>query len=202
MSEQRFPWRTLLFASAALNLLVIGAAAGAFGAGVRLERQTPGAMVDRMPGPRAFIRDLPEETRLKMREELAETWVETGTARQTASQARREAFAAIAEEPYDAARVRAAFARVRAADQTAIAVFHDNMAEAFGELTPEQRREALAALRTAAPASRANLSEPESDQAPGGAIERRPEQRRDLDERRQERRERWRERRQQRQGNP
>ncbi len=34
MSDSRFPWRTLLFVSVALNLLVVGAVAGAWSAGM------------------------------------------------------------------------------------------------------------------------------------------------------------------------
>jgi uncharacterized membrane protein len=190
-----FPWRTLLFVSVALNLLAIGAVAGAFGAGVRLERQAPaGAVVDRMPGPRAFLAALPPETRAKMREELADSWVQSRQARQAAVQARREAFAAAATEPYDVARTREAFARLRAADQAAIAVFHDNVAEAFGELSAEERREALQALRRAAPAARRSAAPDAAlpDAAPAnGEAGRRPA----WEERRERRRERLRQRR-------
>jgi uncharacterized membrane protein len=199
MSEQsRFPWRTLLFISLAFNLLIIGAVAGAAGAGVRLEREANrGAVVERMPGPRAFLRALPPETRAVMRRELADSWGESREAREAAIQARRDAFAVASTEPYDAARVRAAFAQLRAADQTAIAVFHDNVAEAFGRLTPEQRREALEALRRAAPASRQDAAAPADENVHAGAALT-PEERQTLQERRQERRERWRERREER----
>lgn len=198
MSDSRFPTRVLLFISLALNLLIIGAAAGAWGAGVRLQREGDGrAVVERMPGPRAFLRALPPETRAVMREELAASWRESRDGRRAAIQARREAFAAAAQEPYDAARVKAAFERLRAADQAAIAVFHDNVAEAFGRLTPEQRREALQALRTAAPAARqSGALAPDELAAPGAALT--PEQRETLQERREERRERWRARREER----
>jgi uncharacterized membrane protein len=165
MSERGFPWRTLLFLSAAANLLVIGAVAGAYAAGVRLQRESPAAVVDRLPGPRAFLAALPPETRAKMRDELAASWMEARAARQAALQARRDAFAAASAEPYDVARVRAAFARLRAADQTAIAVYHDNIVEAFGRLTPEERREALEALRQAAPAARRAASAAEGAEA-------------------------------------
>jgi len=153
----RFPRRTLLFLSVALNLLVIGAIAGAWGAGVRLQRMAGEAVVARMPGPRAFLSALPPETREIMRAELADSWTESRALRQAALQARRDAFVAASTEPYDTERVRAAFARLREADQRAIGVFHDNVIEAFARLTPEQRREALEALRTAAPARRANV---------------------------------------------
>lgn len=158
MSERRFPWRTLLFLSLAVNLLVIGGIVGALGAGVRVQRaEPPEAIVERMPGPRAFLAALPPATRAKMREEMAASWTQSRDLRRAALQARRDAFQAAAAEPYDEARVRAAFQRLREADQAAIAVFHDNIARAFGQLSPEERREALEALRTAAPATRPPL---------------------------------------------
>jgi len=195
MSERRFPWRTLLFISVAANLLVIGAVAGGLAAGVRLQRETPGAVVDRMPGPRAFMAALPNETRTKVRTNLAESWDESRAARRAAQQARRDAFSAAAAEPYDVERVRAAFARLRAADQQAVAVFHDNMARAFGELTPEERREALTALRRAPGATRASIA-PAGESAEDGAAP--AVDRETIRERREERRERIRERRERR----
>jgi len=197
MSDTRFPWRTLLFISLALNLLIAGAVGGAFLSGARVEREgSTGAVVERLPGPRAFLRALPEETRAVMRQKLADSWQTSRETRQAAIQARRDAFAAAAEEPYDATRVRAAFERLRAADQAAIAVFHDDVVEAFGELTPEQRRAALEALRNAAPAARrAGVTPDEEGAAPAGIS---PEQRQTIQERREERRERWRQRREER----
>lgn len=184
MSEQRFPWRTLLFVSLAFNLLVIGAAAGAFGAGVRLERQSPQAIVDRMPGQRAFMAALPPATRAKVRTELVHSMTQSRELRAQASQARRDAFAAAATEPYDVERVRAAFARLRAADQAAIGVFHDNIATAFATLTPAERAEALQALRAAPPVRRQAV-------APGRRLDR--AQLPPSPERRAARREHWRE---------
>ena len=197
MSDTRFPWRTLLFVSLALNVLLIGAAGGAWLSGARVEREpSDAAVVERLPGPRAFLRALPPETRAVMRDELADSWRESRETRQAAVQARRDAFAAVAEEPYDAARVRAAFERLRAADQAAIAVFHDKVIEVLGEVTPEQRREVLEALRNAAPASRQNGIAPVEEGAAPAALT--PEQRQTMQERRQERRERWRQRREER----
>ena len=152
MSEGRFPWRTLFFVSLGLNLLTVGAVAGALGAGVQLQREAPQALVERMPGPRAFVTALPEEVRAEVRRELALSWGQSREVRQGAAQARREAFEAASAEPYDAARVRAAFARLRAADQASVAVFHNNIVDTFAELTPEQRRLALQSLRDAPPA--------------------------------------------------
>lgn len=197
MSESRFPWRTLLFVSVALNLLAVGAVAGAWSAGVRLEREGDNAaVVERFPGPRAFLQALPPETREIMRGELATSWEQSRQTRQAAIQARRDAFAAVAQEPYDAASVRAAFARLRAADQAAIGVFHDNVVDALGKLTPEQRHEALEALRTAAPAARREGVAPASEGGARPALT--PERREEIQERRQERRERWRQRREER----
>jgi uncharacterized membrane protein len=192
----RFPWRTLLFLSVALNLLVIGAIAGAWGAGVRVQREVGDAVVARMPGPRAFLQALPPETREIMRRELADSWTESRELRRAALQARRDAFEAAATEPYDTERVRTAFARLREADQRAIGVFHDNVADAFARLTPEQRREAMEALARAAPARRQNIA-PADDASEGVApaeedasASERQKMRDMLRERRRERRER------------
>jgi uncharacterized membrane protein len=192
MSDKPFPWRTLLFISVAFNLIVVGAVAGAYGAGVRVQRDAPEAAVTRMPGARAFIVAMPTEaTRQTMRGKLAESWVESRAARTAASQARREAFDAAAAEPYDVERVRAAFARLREADQAAIGVIHDDIVEAFGQLTPAERRAAIDALRRARPARRAALA-PAGDQA-GEAVapvrERWQERREEIRERRRARRE-------------
>ena len=162
----RFPWRTLLFLSVALNLLVIGAIAGAWGAGVRLQREVGDAVVARMPGPRAFLAALPPQTREIMRRELADSWTESRQLRRAALEARRDAFVAASTEPYEAERVRAAFARLREADQRAIGVFHDNVVDAFARLTPEQRREAMDALRRAAPARRQSIAPADEGAAP------------------------------------
>lgn len=168
MSERTFPWRTLLFVSVALNLLAVGVIVGGAAAGVRIEREAPEAVVARMPGTRAFMAALPPETRAKVRAELADSWTQSREMRRAAAQARREAFDAAGTEPYDAARVRAAFARLRAADQEAIGVFHDNVVDAFATLTPQERREALDALRRATPARRASVA-PDAEQVDGAA---------------------------------
>lgn len=197
MSDSRFPWRTLLFASVALNLVVVGAVAGAWTSGVRLQREGDDrAVVSRLPGPSAFLRALPPEVRDTVRDDLASTWSQSREVRQAAMQARRDAFAAAEQEPYDAARVRAAFERLRAADQAAIGVFQNNVIDGLAELTPEQRRETLQALRRAAPAVRRDGLAPAAEGGARPALS--PERREDMQERRQERRERWRERREER----
>lgn len=197
MSDSRFPWRTLLFVSVALNLLTIGAIAGAWSAGVRVAREGDDReLVSRLPASGAFLRALPPETRDAMREDLAASWSQSRDVRQAAVQARRAAFAAAEQEPYDAARVRAAFANLRAADQAAIGVFQDNIINGLGGLSPDQRREALQALRHAAPAARRDGAAPAIEGARQPEVS--PERREELQERRQDRRERWRQRREQR----
>ena len=156
MSERTFPWRTLLFASVAVNLLIAGAAIGAYASGVRLDRVASPAAT-RMPGPRAMMASLPQQTRAKVRDQLARTWMETRTLRQNAAQARRDAFDAAATEPFDVARVRTAFARVRSSDEAALAAFHNSMIEALSQMTPDERRMAVTALRNAGPIRRAAM---------------------------------------------
>ncbi|MBY0562904.1 MAG: periplasmic heavy metal sensor [Hyphomonadaceae bacterium] len=166
MSARPFPWRTLLFASVALNLLMVGAAIGALGAGVRRERAASGEAVAHMAGPRAFVNALPEEARGPVRQGLARSWTESREARRTAAQARREAYATAMAEPYDTERVRLALARMRAADQAALGVFHDNIADLLSEMTPAERRVAIQALQR--PVRRDGASLEDGAALPGG----------------------------------
>lgn len=154
MSEGRFPVRALLFVSLALNILVMGAFGGAYVAGARLQRPMDQALVQRLPGPRAFMAALPSEARAEMRQRLRQSWRETRVQREEARAARVAAFEAAAAEPFDSVAVRAAFARLRAADQAAIGAFHDVVVDAFAEMSPEERATALEALRSAPPARR------------------------------------------------
>lgn len=187
-----FPWRTLCFVSLALNLLVLGGIGGALGAGARLQREEPdAAVVERIPGIRAFIAAVPVEARSQLRQQLGESWRETRDLRRAARDARRESFAAIAAEPYDDERVRAALAGMRVADQALVGAFHENMTAFLSELTPEQRRDVLERLRRAPRAARQG-SAPGLDGEEAAPRDRvlSPEERERLRERRQERRER------------
>ncbi len=189
MSERPFPWRTLLFISIALNLLVIGAVAGALGSGARLERRDPEVMVAAIPGVSGFISALPPEAQQPFRQELARSWVETRDLRRAALQARREAVETAAIEPYDAARTRAAFQRMRESELAVVLVFQNNLLDEFGALSPEQRAQALAALRAAAPVRSGAAIGENGRLTPPAALS--PEQR---EERREQLRERFRER--------
>lgn len=148
-----FPFRTIMFVSLAANLLIAGAVIGGSAAGLRLERApTRNAVVERMPGPRAFMQALAPDAREKMRAELTQAVPETRQAREAARQARIDVYNAVRQEPYDPERVRAAFAHMREADAAVLAIFHDHVARAFAQLTPDQRSAALDALRNAQPA--------------------------------------------------
>lgn len=151
MSERRFPWRTLLFVSVAVNLLVIGGVAGLLGSGARLQREDPEVVVLNIPGARALIGALPPEARGPVRQELVRTWVETRDLRRAALQARREALEIATAEPYDAARTRAAFERMRQAEFEVVLAFQNNLLDELGTLTPEQRAQVFETLRAAAP---------------------------------------------------
>jgi uncharacterized membrane protein len=195
MSEPTFAWRTLLFVSVAANLLIVGGVVGAYASGVRLERGAAGAQ---LPGPRVIMAALPQDTRAKVRDELARTWVETRALRQQAAQARRDAFDAAAAEPFDAVRVRAAFAHVREADQAALAAFHNNMIDAFARMSPDERRRAIEALRNAGRVRRAVQSGNAAQPAPDDSAQ--PQNLTPRQSFREAIRERIRERREQRQG--
>ena len=158
-----FPFRTIMFASLAANLLIVGAVVGGSAAGLRVVRAPEhNAVIERMPGPRAFMLALPPEAREKLRTELTAAVPETREARATARQARVDVYAAARQEPYDPDRVRAAFAHMRESDQAVLAIFHDHVARAFAQLTPDQRRTALDALRNAQPAP----AQPQQQQQP------------------------------------
>lgn len=157
MSERRFPWRTALFVSLGVNLLLVGGAVGAYTAGARFQRPAPPpAAVEVAPaapvaGQRMLLAAMPPEVRTRLREEMVQGAAETRALRENALQARRNAYAAAAHEPYDSAQVKAAFARMREADEAVVGVFHNRVADAFATMTPQERQSALETLRTASP---------------------------------------------------
>lgn len=183
------PWRITLFVSLALNLLVVGAVVGALAAGARIERggEAERPMASQSLGPRVFLLMLPADVRREVRAELVRTWRNAGEEREAARAARQEALAALAAEPYDPARLDAAFARMREADAALAQTFHAAVARTLSELTPEQRAAAAEALTRPPPGER--IRERLEDWREQGALT--PEERR---ERRQEFREKLRER--------
>lgn len=167
MSERRFPWRTTLFVSLAFNLLLVGLIVGAMAAGARLRREAPGAALSRADFAQ-IVATLPEESRRVVRRAVVRGWFQSRDNRNEAGRLRREAFEIAATEPYDAERTRAAFARMREADAATTGIYHDRIADALAELTPEQRRVALEAIRQAVRARRAATLTPDAE---GGGAE-------------------------------
>lgn len=152
MSESNFPWRTLLFASVAINLLGVGAIAGGLAAGVRLERAGVAAPVDSAgPAlvPHVVIAAFPQTARAKVREQLVRSWPQLLEARQQSITARRSAYDAAASEPFDRERTRTAFARLRSADASALGIVHEDIIAALAAMSPQERRDALEAVRNA-----------------------------------------------------
>ncbi|MBL8548358.1 MAG: periplasmic heavy metal sensor [Hyphomonadaceae bacterium] len=152
MSEGRL--KTLLIASLAVNLLLIGGGVGAYVAGVRLDRPGPerdhrdgrGPRPDVGPGGGGFMRALDEASREAIRRELRGAWGQTQELRAAARAARQDVERVATAATYDAEAVRAALARQRAADAALQAAWHDAMARALVDLKPEERQEAVKAL--------------------------------------------------------
>jgi uncharacterized membrane protein len=186
-----FPWRTALFVSLAVNLVVISAAIGALATGARLARPADREEAPRLAGQRAFMQALPPETRRALRREVGRELMAMREERAAARAARMQVFEAARAEPYDAEQVRAAFAAMREADGAVIAGFHGALAEGFARLSAEQRATALDAL------ARGRGNEAQADGG-DGAPEAEPGAAAAPEERRERLRERWRERREQR----
>jgi len=142
-APRRFPlW---LFASAALNVLLIGVIIGAAAGGVRLaSREAPA--IERLTAGAAAFRALPEDKRAALRADLRRTFRETRALRAASAEAREAVFDAAIAEPYDAARMRAALERWRIANAAAQAAWQDAVAEAVGDLSPEERRAVVGAF--------------------------------------------------------
>lgn len=141
-----FPWRVALFVSLAVNLVVVSAVIGAFAAGARLERPDHRGGFSRSEGPRAFMDALPPEARRDLRRDLAGDVIANGEQRMAARTARLELYRVASAENYDAAQVRAAFARVREAESALQAPLHDALAQRLATLPTEQRRAAIEAM--------------------------------------------------------
>jgi len=143
-----FPWRTLLIASAALNVALIGGLIGTYAAGARLERPVPAQVLAtiRGPGQRAFMEALEPQTRRVVRRALLARLPDFREPRQRSRAARVALLEIARQDPYNSEATRAAFADVRAADAEMAALFHDIVADVLEDLPPEQRRDALNAL--------------------------------------------------------
>jgi uncharacterized membrane protein len=138
--------RTALFASLAANLLLVGVIGGAALSNLRHDRAEAQKAVARAPNVRAVMDTLPPERAQAIRGDVVKAWRAAGDERRAARAARVEVYRLAGAEPYDATAVKAAFARMRAADAEVTQQFHDVVADAMAKLTPEERRAVLASL--------------------------------------------------------
>lgn len=194
-------WRLWFFVSAALNILVLGAAIGfVAGGGGRDEAVDVAAS----QSPRQLMAALPPGARTEVRRGLVRAWVAAREQRAALRAAQTEVANRMRAEPYDAEAVREALARQRAASDALVATFHDELAGRLGELSPEQRRAAADALvnwrqaRAAVEYGAPGALGEQPEAAPGEPLRAVPADREELRERLRERvKERLRERREQ-----
>ncbi|MDZ4778135.1 MAG: periplasmic heavy metal sensor [Alphaproteobacteria bacterium] len=163
--------RTALFVSIAANILLVGVIGGAAISNARHERVATQNAVARAPNVRAVLEAVPQERRAEIRGKVIAAWREGRPARLEARRARAEVYEIANAETYDAAAVKAAFARVRAADAKVAEQLQGTIADAMTGLTVEERRAALQRLvqrRAAAGPGRRLLS---PDEAPAPSVE-------------------------------
>lgn len=141
--------RVLLFVSAALNVLLLGAVIGFFaGGGFQAQRSAPAGVG--LSSPRAVLATLPPDVRRDVRRNLARAWVRSREERLALRAAGAEVTRLVEAEPYDADAMRTALQRQREAGAVVVARFHEALADGLVDMTPAQRRslaEALAAGR-------------------------------------------------------
>ncbi|MEL6585294.1 MAG: periplasmic heavy metal sensor [Pseudomonadota bacterium] len=141
--------RILLYASLALNLLVVGAVAGAvlFGDGRRSSDGREGRGARPFDGPIVvgFARGLDRETRRALGRRLAQD--PALRAQRDALAAGRLALASTARaDPFDADALRAAFSAQQDAQAGLIALGLDALVETIATLSPEEREAFAASL--------------------------------------------------------
>jgi uncharacterized membrane protein len=135
--------RTALFASLAVNLLLVGVVGGATISNLRQDKTTAQKAVARAPNMRALMDSLPPERAQAIRGDVVNTWRNARDERRAAREARIEVYRLAGEEPYDPAAVKGAFARMRVADGEVARQFQDVVADSMARLTADERREVL-----------------------------------------------------------
>ena len=140
-------WRNVALVSLALNLVVAGVAIGGYAAGARIAPPGAAQGPGRADKPlRTLIASVAPERRAGLQREIARTFLSARDARKEARDARLSLAETIRAEPYDAAAVRAAFARMRAADAALAQRFQDMTADQLAAMSPDERRRAVTAL--------------------------------------------------------
>jgi uncharacterized membrane protein len=137
-----------LYASLALNLLLAGIIGGGLVAGARHHGHggPPPPMAVRDIGF-AFMRALPEERRAELLKGAGEKMHKVKPLFEESMKLRKEAFAMLDQETIDPAALKAAFAKVRAADTVAQTQAGDAFAEMVSTLPVAERRAAVAKIR-------------------------------------------------------
>lgn len=131
----------LLIASLAANMLVIGLIGGAFA--VRHRFGPPGEFnIGRMlgdPGLRGFVRTLPKERHVILRNSAESVRLSLRPLRQAALQAKTTATLAINIEPFDATRVEKAMTDWIAAETDARRAGVAMLLQTMAKMTPDER---------------------------------------------------------------
>lgn len=134
----RMSWRAAAIVALALNLLLLGGVGGLLLGGLRI---VPAEGRGDIAGPRG--ESVPPEARARLRRALAEVWRNSSAERREMRDSRLAVVEAVEREPYDAAAVEAAFARMRAADSLAQAKVHAALAQSLTGFPPETRAAAV-----------------------------------------------------------
>ena len=144
------PVAIILVISLVANALLIGLVAGNMLGKPRGDGGPPG-------GPRGGGEDfmlarglenvVPEAARTEMREAFRDAFRKSRGLWQQKREAREALTAALAAEPFDPARVDAAFEAMREADRALTARFQTELSQQFEGLTAEQRAELVSWLR-------------------------------------------------------
>jgi uncharacterized membrane protein len=126
----------LLFASLAVNLLVVGSVAGA----MWRHRAPPVAAGPVIPNLMGYASSLPAERRKQLWEETAGERAHVRPFRRAVRAAREETIRALMEQPFDKQRYLEAQVRQSAAENQARAAVEQLYAKLAESLTPEERR--------------------------------------------------------------
>ncbi|MCW5729374.1 MAG: periplasmic heavy metal sensor [Alphaproteobacteria bacterium] len=158
--KRRLPWTGIaLVISLGVNLLLIGMAAGHW------THRHDGHWGSRFAGKHGaegrahgMMRAFPEELRGELEGIMRERRAQAEPVLEQLRAARREAREALRAEPFDAARLAAAYAEMRRHGDTLEEAFHQAMIDAAGRLSPEARRK-LSEMRWG-PGSRGGMGGP------------------------------------------
>ncbi|MFI4935102.1 MAG: periplasmic heavy metal sensor [Caulobacterales bacterium] len=133
-----------LIVSVALNLFLIGAAAGVVALGMQMGRQNAGAR------PGALVRatrDMPMPDRRNMRLMLRQAWIEERPSAQQSLALRLDAWGAVADPKADPAAIKAKLAQARQLDQTARTSVEERVVDYALSLPPADRAIFAAGMR-------------------------------------------------------